>query len=172
MSGGVLFVLVLLLVAGNAFAQPSRPSDDLLEIRLQRTACYGECPVYTLSIWKNGRVRFEGTEYVGTKGPVHGKITSAKKDLLVAEIVRADFFSLKDAYTSRSGNCPITATDMPSVTLRIKLNGREKTIEHYLGCFETSDKRDELPIFPRSLVLLEDKIDEIVGTDRWIRKDK
>jgi hypothetical protein len=159
-----------LALVTNVFSQQSRPHMDLLEIRMQRTACYGECPVYTLTLDANGRIQFDGTEYVETKGVVESAITAEKRKLLIAEINRADFFALKDSYTGKSGNCPTTATDMPSVTLRIRLNGKDKTIEHYLGCFDAVDIKGSLPIFPDKLVRLEDKIDDIIGTDKWIKK--
>jgi hypothetical protein len=43
------------------------------------------------------------------------------------------------------------------------MNGRKKAISHYLGCGERGED------FPRALVSLEDKIDEIVGTRRRLK---
>jgi Domain of unknown function (DUF6438) len=170
MKTSSVLILILLTLAVGCRAQDAQPRANSLEIRLQRTACYGTCPVYSLTVDSKGNVEFVGKQYVETVGSAKSTIPVEKMRLLAAEIERADFFSLKDAYTGRSGNCPISATDMPSVTLRVKLNEKEKNIEHYLGCFETSGAGGELPIFPRKLALLEDKIDEIIGTEQWIKK--
>jgi hypothetical protein len=172
MISKVFAVLALLIFTNCINAQQSESSQASLELRMQRTACYGECPVYSVSLSPTGHVIFEGVEFTQTKGRGESTIGPEKIKMLVAEIESADFFSLKDAYTPDSGNCPIVATDMPSVVLWIKLNGKSKRVEHYLGCFGTTPNSSNLPIVPRKLGILAAKIDEVIGTDRWLRKEK
>jgi len=80
---------------------------------------------------------------------------------------------------------------MATVTLSIRLNEKSKTITHYLGCISNeeivkkessgynssnipvSELRDfTKQIFPQELYNLENKIDEIVETKRWIEERK
>ena len=38
-------------------------------ITLERTACFGVCPVYKLTIYGDGRVLYDGIRFVRTEGP-------------------------------------------------------------------------------------------------------
>ena len=57
---------------------------------------------------------------------------------------------------------------MPSAIISIKIDGKEKTVKHYLGCLKSGDPFE---LFPFALVNLENKIDEIVETNRWVGKE-
>ena len=52
-------------------------------------------------------------------------------------------------------------TDMPSAKTSISLNGRSKSVSHYYGC--------RGPEIIPALTALERKIDEIAGTEKWIK---
>ena len=153
-----------------------------LSLSMKRSGCYGRCPIYDLTVQPDGKVLFEGKFWTKITGKAEDKLTEEQLKLLTVEIEKADFFSLNDDYGFKSKNCPNIATDNAGVNLYIKLNGKEKTINHYLGCLEndkpnihTNDnlaikKAEELQeiVFPQPLYNLENKIDEIVGTKRWI----
>jgi hypothetical protein len=52
-------------------------------------------------------------------------------------------------------------TDMPSANTSIRLNGKAKGVDHYHGC----GVKGVLP----KLTALEDRIDAVVGTQKWIK---
>lgn len=141
---------------------------------MERTPCFGNCPVYILTIQPDGKFFFENIKTikkglpVTKKEKVEGKLSEEKINQLISEIGKADFFALKDSYTGDSGNCPTIATDNSTVTLSIKSNGKEKTITHYLGCLEEIKLDEPWKTFPQQLYNLENKIDEIVETKRWL----
>jgi hypothetical protein len=136
------------------------PTDDKIPedliIRLQRTVCYGTCPSYLLTVKADGKVSFFGQDKTKTKGQAGGEISEENIKKLIAEFKQADFFSLDDSYTSK--NC---ATDNPTVRTTLFINGKVKKIEHDMGCEA-----------PKELTALEDKIDKIVGTEKWIGEQK
>lgn len=148
---------------------PGRPTGQETEasIQMERTACYGKCPVYTLSIEPNGKVTFEGKQFTETLGKVESKLEDGKMAQLIAAIDKADYFALNSSYVDESDGCPITATDSPSVNLKIRLGSYENSTRHYYGCLE---KGDGYHPYPAGLTELEKRIDEIVGTSRWIGK--
>ncbi len=155
-----------------------------LSLSMERTECFGSCPAYKLHINPDGKVLFEGISFTKTKGKIEGFVDENKISQLITEIEKADFFSLKDSYTGDSINCPLEVSDSASVKINIKLNGKEKTINHYLGCWENDRptqndstdikiEKDWSPkVFPQQLYNLENKIDEIVETKRWIGERK
>lgn len=175
-----LFFVCMLAVCGNSGLQTENTIETQqtdkteLSLTMKRTGCYGTCPIYTLNIQPNGKVSFDGEGFTKVMGKAESSLDEEKIKQIIAEIDKADFYSLKDFYTEDSGNCPLSATDNPTVTLFVKLKGKEKTITHYLGCRSeiNPSKGRGLSIFPQQLYNLENKIDEIVETKRWIGERK
>ncbi len=150
-----------------------------LSLSFKRTKCFdGGCPVYNLEIQPSGKTIFEGIQNTKTLERIESNLSKEKMNQIVDEIYKTDFFTLKDSYTRESGNCSLIASDNPSVIISIELNGKKKKVEHYLGCRENykSDESSSIfqlgRVFPQPLYNLENKIDEIVGTRRWIGEYK
>jgi hypothetical protein len=120
---------------------------------LERTACHGTCPVYKLTISDNGTFIFEGKEYVKTTGIKQTTVSKSVVDQIVSEFNKINYFSLNDSYIT------MTITDQANVITSITLNGKTKTIKHYLGDLNA----------PKQLTDLENKIDQIVNSDQWIK---
>ena len=132
-------------------------ADSTTAVALERTACYGSCPVYALSITRSGVVRFEGKKFVEHAGTDSTRIPAAAVDSLVAELSAAGFFGFDDRYTSGAPACGLYATDLPSAVTSVTGGGRSKRIEHDHGCTNA----------PKELARLENRIDEVAGTGRW-----
>ena len=156
----ILVSLILLIVpitatgcTGNQTATPASSDLEDVVITLERTACKGTCPVYKLTIYGSGTVIYEGKDYVTTKGKVESTINEGKIAQLVAEFEKIDYFSLNDSYVER------VITDAPSAITSITLGGETKSITHYHGDLNAPEELEEL----------EDKIDEIVNSEQWIK---
>ncbi|HRI02537.1 MAG TPA: DUF6438 domain-containing protein [Pyrinomonadaceae bacterium] len=142
-----------------------------LQITLERTACFGPCPYYSLTINFDGAVKFTPLGKPGycgkgdaPKPPLEGSITQDQLRTLLAEFDKIKFYSLRKQYGSAgksmtSGICPEYWSDSPTATVSIRNNGKHKTVNHYLGCEGTKILDD--------LGALEDKIDEIVDSKKW-----
>jgi hypothetical protein len=144
-----LVAILLLLVAGcnRTMTAPLNTSDAV--ITLERTACFGTCPVYSITIYGNGTVIYHGEYSVNVTGTATRQIAPEKVHALVEEFYRANYFSLKDQYSS-------DLTDMPSQVTSITIAGLSKRVENYVSG-------------PRVLFQLEDKIDEVASSDDWIK---
>lgn len=55
---------VALLIAAVAACSHTRTPDTF--VRIEQTECLGHCPVYTLTLYADGAVKFEGKRYVPT----------------------------------------------------------------------------------------------------------
>ena len=129
-------------------------------ITLERTVCYGFCPAYKVSIFGDGSVLYEGKEFVKKKGKAEGLITKDQLQQLVREFEKLDYVNLDDEY-SEGHNCPESWTDNPSAITSLNQNGKVKRVVHYYGC-------RGLTILDQ-LTALENKIDEVVNSKRWIK---
>ncbi len=171
-----LFFLSVLTFCGNLLAQTEKTSlqieKNYLSVTLKKSDCDADCSVYNLSIQPNGNILFEGISMTKVKGKIESSLSETKLDQLINEIVKADFFSLKNFYTYESKNCPWIMLDRSTIILSINLNGKKKTITHYLGCAERNEPETALKPFPQQLYNLENRIDEIIETKRWIGERK
>jgi hypothetical protein len=68
---------------------------------------------------------------------------------LVVEFCRASFFSLHDRY-------PQQVTNLPSQTTSITIDGKTKAVYRHGS-------------EPQRLAELEDKVDKILGTGKWVK---
>ncbi len=130
-------------------------------ITLERSTCFGTCPSYIVTLASDGRVTWEGRDYVKTIGSATAQIKSEDFNKLAREFERIRFATLDDKYEPGTRGCPKSATDNPSAQTSIRINGKTKSVLHYYGC------RDSEVL--RTLTALERKIDEVIGTERWIK---
>ena len=65
-------------------------------IKLQRTPCYGSCPVYEVEVFANGKVKFIGEMFVKKIGPHFWKLDSGKIELLNQLICKYDYFNIAE----------------------------------------------------------------------------
>jgi hypothetical protein len=126
-------------------------------ITLERTACFGGCPVYTISVSPSGEVRFEGRAHVRKLGAATGRVPRERVDSLLSELERDGYFTFAERYTSPEPACGRYATDSPSAITSVTLRGRTKRVTHDYGCGGA----------PGALVVLERRIDEALNSSQW-----
>ena len=115
---------------------------------LERTACFGTCPVYKLTISGDGKIIYEGTRFVNVTGIQTSQISQDKIKDLVDEFYNINYFALNDKYDA-------LITDMPTTITSITIDGRTKKVINYYGA-------------PKKLNELENKIDEITDSKKWV----
>lgn len=152
--------LAVSVSAAEMLAQTETALDDVV-IRLERTSCFGECPVYTVSIDAKGNVIYDGAKFVRVEGRQTDRIPVSRVLAILATADRIGFFDLRDRYrTIRNPDGTETmVTDMPTAFVTITRGGRSKRVEDYLDA-------------PHGLKELEQQIDETARTTRWIRLDE
>jgi hypothetical protein len=139
----------------------SRPVPTAPEsVTLERGPCFGTCPVYVVTLGRDGSVRFEGRRFVADTGISTGTVPPARVDSLFTELQSAGYFEFADSYRSGDAVCRRYATDLPTVITEVRLDGRVKRIEHDRGCAEA----------PAVLSQLENRIDDVAGVARWVGK--
>jgi hypothetical protein len=126
-------------------------------ITLERTSCFGHCPVYRLAVSADGKVSYEGTANVKHLGAASGEVPANRVNALLDELDKAGYFSFADRYTPAEPTCGRYATDLPSTITSASLNGRSKRIVYDHGCGAA----------PGALTVLEQRIDEVLGSSRW-----
>jgi hypothetical protein len=149
-----LLVLISMLAACQPVTPASIPADFL--VILETGACFGTCPVYSLRVAADGSALFDGMQFVEAEGPQRATLPPEQVKELVEAIVKADFFNLRDNYT-------VAATDLPSITTTVTMQGRTKSVYHYgVGC------GTQMEDAPRQLCTVEALLQRIAASKGWV----
>jgi hypothetical protein len=120
---------------------------------LERTDCFGTCPVYKVTVFRDGTIEYLGTRYVKVTGKALGQLTETQVDRLEDLFLKYQYLQLKTRYHGSH------VTDMPSVnTSYTPAGGTAKVVQHYLGA-------EDVPV---ALNRIERTIDKLVHVERWI----
>lgn len=139
--------------------QSGAPTEAVpLAISLERTPCFGTCPVYTIAVSPSGLVTFEGRAHVQLIGTATAQIPPQRVEALLIELEGAGYFRFADRYAASEPTCGRYVTDLPSVISTATLRGLNKRIEHDHGCGAA----------PGALAVLEKRIDEVLGSSEWV----
>lgn len=133
-----------------------------LEIKMTRTMCFGQCPAYTVAIHADGRVDWQGDQYVSLKGAAHSTIPGDQLAAISAELDRIAFFSLDAHGNPPSKGCSpghtcviVSCTDTSHTTIEVSRGTQHHTIDN-AHC-------TDLPVDHLEIV-----IDKAANTERWI----
>lgn len=160
LAAGALLTLASCARNGATSTPADRSSQSATSapaITIERTACFGSCPVYTISVSPSGEVQYEGRAHVRKLGVATGRVPRERVDALLSELERGGYFTFAERYTSPEPTCGRYATDSPTVITSVTLRGRTKRVTHDYGCGGA----------PGALVVLERRIDEALSSGQW-----
>ncbi len=140
--------------ANQRIPNQSQPVSQPVALTLERTACFGFCPIYKLTVYGNGKVVYEGKRFVKITGTRTTTISQQAVRKLIADFQKIHYFKLQDNYTGGH-------TDAPSAITSLTMGKKQKTVHHYLPS----------PDAPSQLTELENKIDAVVNSKQWIGTD-
>ena len=88
---------------------------------IERTACYGRCPMYKATFMDNGEVKYVGKGFVDKIGTYKTLISTEDVLLIKKNITEYNYFGLDSLY-------PTPITDFPSSITEVNLNGNRKKV--------------------------------------------
>ena len=153
----VIAMMVFAWGCAPARAPIPLPANSPDSIVLERTACFGICPVYRLSIARTGIVAFKEDSITA-----RDKITAAEFARLNGELAHLGFDSLPDDLEAHREYCPSSHTDAPSTFVSVFRGTSSKTVRQYHGCRGGRAVVDQLRRF-------EDLMDSTAHAGRWIK---
>lgn len=137
---------------------PPDPSTPV--VTLERTPCYGRCPVYTVAVYTDGRVVFDGRQHVAREGRSEGRVGPEAVARLVASAEAAGHAGFPASLTRPSGACPTFRTDQPGAVTTVRTAGGTSRVEHDLGCSGFAGEA--------ALTAFEGEVDRVLGTAAWV----
>lgn len=82
-------------------------------LTFERTPCYGTCPAYSMQVYANGRVAYEGHHSVPLPGKHDLKLPAGTVANMLSQAKAAHFEAFEKSYLSG-------ATDMPSTIVTVR----------------------------------------------------
>jgi Domain of unknown function (DUF6438) len=135
---------------GTPFPDMSSPAD--FSIRLSRSGCYGSCPAYSVTISGDGTVSYQGGRSVSIAGEHTARVSPETARQLLDYFRKANFFDVQNEYRAH-------VTDNPVYRLELIVGTTRKTVTDYVG---------EWVGMPAAITHLEDAVDQVVDTARWV----
>lgn len=116
-------VLAVMLFFTACTAQKKSASSDLSYVSMQRTACFGKCPVYKLEIYKDGLVRYTAIQFTPDSGVYEKNIGEEKAQKLLNSFAAHRPDTLQKEY-----NMPIA--DLPGINIVFKKGNTVKEVRN------------------------------------------
>ena len=108
-------------------------SEVELIISLQRTACFGTCPIYKIEILSDGSGIYTGTRFVENIGITKFSLSETQLNLILTQAEAIGFTNMQEEYSE-----PIS--DLPTTFIQIK----NKRIRDYTGAPKTLKNLENL----------------------------
>jgi hypothetical protein len=159
------FALTTVLLTASP-AEPDWTPGKFESITLERTVCFGVCPSYRVQVFSDGRVEYEGKQFVKVRGKRTKRLASAQMNALRAELASSRYFELRDQYRYPQDGCTVTWTDSPRAITSVRVGARSKSIDHDYGCRTKHGLGGET--YPVELTRFESRLDEILQTSEWV----
>ena len=145
-------------VLGDAgFVPPVVPTQ--FTIKVGASGCFGDCPVYSVSVDLSGRVDFEGG--LCTKRPGVFSKTVPRADVLAfyGLLNRSPYWTLPDRFLPNSPLCAHPMTDGSSSGWSASVDGHDKGFLYESGC--------DGPV-TQQVAALEKELRIATGTEAWV----
>lgn len=98
-------------------------------VTLRRGACFGACPVYSVTLFGDGRVTAVGERHVALQGAQAWTIAPELARRVLSEFARVDAFTRKATMIGH-------ISDLPTATLVVSIGKRHAELSHYGAGFE------------------------------------
>jgi hypothetical protein len=152
----LLFIMFFfsLTVTAQDFSEPS--------ITIKHGACYGSCPIYTMTLFPDGAYFWVGEMYVGKEGFHRGKLTPQAFERAMQVLSDAHYLEFKNEYSEEKDGCKEVWTDNPTIVIHVQLASSTKEISHNYGCRGFNKEKE--------LKKLEAQLGEILETKKYESK--
>ena len=151
----IFFILIpfIILSSCNTARMETDQSKAIPVIVYSKGPCFGQCPIYTLTIYNTGLAKFNGVRFTEKNGKYEKQMDSKYYNELIKIFKENRFWRFNDDYG-------MELVDAATITISYSENGKTKTVK---GKSKFPDKLKEIMT----------KLDTFeAGTEGWIQTEK
>lgn len=139
-----LVVLYISPVLAQDFNEEKAIPEDAV-VYMERTQCYGDCPVYKVYVLEDGNAYYFGKQNVEKKGVYKASVSPEEMEDLISLFKEYEFFEFEKRYVDM-------ISDLPTTYIYFSNDGESKKITDYHGAPEKLKKLEkEVDVFVQSL---------------------
>jgi hypothetical protein len=128
--------------------QDGEQAEDSLFAHILTSYCFGNCPVYKMSIYNSGLVVLNGKANLDLLGEHTTRISKDQMDAFIAMAKDIGYFEMEDDYDNEY------VMDLPSATTSIVIDGKRKQVRRRHG-------------YPRSIIHFEALFSDLLDSESW-----
>lgn len=149
----IILFLGVLLQSCHTIKMEKEQSKASPTIVYSKGPCFGKCPIFTMTVYNTGLIKFQGRKYTEMNGKYERHLDKATYVALIKDFRDKRFWRFDDSYG-------MDLVDAATVTISFSDNDKTKTVKGKAG-------------FPDKLKELLVKLDELIkDKDSWSMKDK
>ena len=153
----ISFAAAIFLIASTPASVRCDEPDNSFLLTLKRTACYGTCPIYEVTLEPNNTVTFVGERFVAETGEHTTSIDAEASRELLSKFDAAGFLDLP---AGMEKECGTFVTDVPGIVLSFRRENKSRTVEDLSGC------RGNMRL--EAVRALAREVDKTLKTSQWI----
>lgn len=135
----------------TAKTQALKDCGDSLMVSIERTPCFGACPIYKLEVFKSGYALYNARNFTPVKGLYYAYVEIEKITSVIKRAKETGYLQMNDEYRNPR------IVDFPSTITSVCIDGTRKRI------FSMHEEP------PRQLIDFENYIDSLFVDTRWIK---
>lgn len=120
----IAFCCLVLFLFSCKSNQKSNASQAEVIFSLSTTPCYGECPVFELSLYGDKTLVYDGKEHTKIEGVKETQLTDDQFETFLGIIESSDWSKFEPSYTS-------DMTDLPTQNFNYNRNDVSKSVSKY-----------------------------------------
>ncbi|MBL7816178.1 MAG: hypothetical protein JNL70_14260 [Saprospiraceae bacterium] len=130
--------------------EAEKTTRPVLVAKINRTPCFGKCPVFTIELFQNGDVVYNGFAHVARKGRFVAKVSPEFIKGIENKALSIKYLSFANKYP----NSPIVLADLPVTITFIRIGDAQKQI---INNFDA----------PRDLIEFEQWLEQVFDKLEW-----
>lgn len=146
LAASSVLIVSILAIGGCGLLKKQTLDEPFLEF--EKTACFGNCPIYVMQFYPNGIVKLDGKQFMDKLGLYELQLDKNEVATIEEELESMGFCSMESLYGSN-------AMDFPSTFLRYECNDEVKIVEAVTD-------------FPEELLEFIQRIDQLRKRQDWV----
>ena len=126
----------------------SLPENEQEFLVMSRSGCYGECPIYSITVYNNGKIEFIGTKFTDKIGSFQGELNDQQLSQLVYQVIASDFMQMQPVFPSEEIH---RVADFPTTTITVNYKDQLRTVKNHNSI--DSDNQEEKSAYDRFIAL-------------------
>lgn len=124
LTKALLIAMPLLFISCSSTKEKK---ENKIVLQLKKTACYGQCPVYTFTIYEDGTCFINPKQFLTIKSFSKSSVSKTEIEDLIQQAKTIEFWKLDEVYNNKN------VSDLPSAFITVNHKKQSKTIHSRIG---------------------------------------